>query len=294
MATNKVVTVTDPSVVTNDVLSGYNIYSDQDGLLDNATPAEANAGHTVSLSDGVVHQVTAKPVGASNGEFSSVISNQFEVDLSSTSILFEDDFTGATIDTAKWTVTNDTPAVMDISQNNELIFELLNSAAGATLGDDMLIGKTGFAESTAKVYGFDIQVSEQNSSSQWFIGVNNNSSSAILDDRVGFMRTSSTAGDVLAAVYNSGSLSSESVTLDIETSAKTVKIIVNNGSADFYYWNGSGWTKLGATASYTGAGANMYPIVIVRAIAANGTNGDLFKFDNYTVADSDYSTQYPV
>ena len=81
MATSKVVTVTAASVGTGDTLASYNIYSDQDGLLDNASVAEATAGHTVSLSDGVVHSVTVKPVGASSGEYNAA-SNAVSVDLS--------------------------------------------------------------------------------------------------------------------------------------------------------------------------------------------------------------------
>lgn len=78
---DKVITVTSPSVVTNDTLASYNNYSDQDGLLGSMTPAEASAGKTVTLSDGVVHQVTTKPVGTTNGEFSAVVSNAVSVDL---------------------------------------------------------------------------------------------------------------------------------------------------------------------------------------------------------------------
>ena len=84
MATSKVVTVTAASVGTGDTLASYNIYSDQDGLLDNASVAEATAGHTVSLSDGVVHSVTVKPVGTSSGEYNAP-SNAVTVDLSAPS-----------------------------------------------------------------------------------------------------------------------------------------------------------------------------------------------------------------
>jgi hypothetical protein len=89
MATNKVVTVTAASVVTGDTLEGYNFYSDQEGATPLnggtvVTPANAAAGQTYALTDGVVHSVTAKPVGVSNGEFSAVVSNAVSVDLSST------------------------------------------------------------------------------------------------------------------------------------------------------------------------------------------------------------------
>lgn len=79
---DRIITVTNPSVVTNDTLSGYNNYSDIDGQLGTTmTPTEATNGHTVALSDGVVHEVTTKPVGTTNGEFSAVVSNAVTVDL---------------------------------------------------------------------------------------------------------------------------------------------------------------------------------------------------------------------
>jgi hypothetical protein len=90
MATNKVVTVTNASVVTNDTLEGYNFYSDQEGATPLnggtvVTPANAAAGQTYALTDGVVHSVTAKPVGTTNGEFTAVVSNAVTVDLAASS-----------------------------------------------------------------------------------------------------------------------------------------------------------------------------------------------------------------
>lgn len=79
---DRIITVTNPSVVTNDTLASYNNYSDVDGLLGSMTPTEAANGKTVTLSDGSVHQVTTKPVGTTNGEFTAVVSNSVEVDLS--------------------------------------------------------------------------------------------------------------------------------------------------------------------------------------------------------------------
>jgi hypothetical protein len=83
MATVKKVTVTAASVVTNDTLAGYNIYSNQDGKLNTSVvaPATAAAGVDYSLTDGVVHNITAKPVGTINGEFTAVSSSAVSVDL---------------------------------------------------------------------------------------------------------------------------------------------------------------------------------------------------------------------
>jgi hypothetical protein len=86
MATLKKVTVTAASVVSNDTLAGYNIYSDEDGKLNGSvvSPATAAAGVDYSLSDGVLHSITAKPVGTINGEFAAVASSPVLVDLTGT------------------------------------------------------------------------------------------------------------------------------------------------------------------------------------------------------------------
>ena len=81
---NKVITVTTPSVGTGDTVASYNAYSDQDGSLGSLSVAEAAAGKTFALSDGVVHSVTVKPVGTSSGEYNAP-SNAVTVDLSAPS-----------------------------------------------------------------------------------------------------------------------------------------------------------------------------------------------------------------
>jgi len=75
MATNKTITVITPSVVSNDTLDSYNVYSSVDGLLANITPAEASAGYVISLTDDAIHNVYARPVGIINGEFGNATSN---------------------------------------------------------------------------------------------------------------------------------------------------------------------------------------------------------------------------
>jgi len=84
MATIKKITVTVPSVVTNDTLAGYNFYSNQMGKLNTnvVSPATAEAGVNYSLTDGVIHNITAKPVGTTNGEFTAVTSAVVVSDLS--------------------------------------------------------------------------------------------------------------------------------------------------------------------------------------------------------------------
>lgn len=85
MATNKIVTVTTiPTRSDADTVASYNIYSNIDGLLDNMSPAEAAAGHTVSLSDGSLHNVTVKTVWTTAGESTTNVSNIEVVDLTVT------------------------------------------------------------------------------------------------------------------------------------------------------------------------------------------------------------------
>jgi hypothetical protein len=81
----KKITVTVASTVTNDTLQGYNFYSNIQGKLNVSviTPANATAGVDYNLTDGVSHDVTARPVGVTNGEFTSISSPIVLVDLSS-------------------------------------------------------------------------------------------------------------------------------------------------------------------------------------------------------------------
>lgn len=173
MATNKVVTVTVASVVTGDTLEGYNFYSDQEGATPLnggtvVTPANAAAGQTYALTDGVVHSVTAKPVGVSNGEFSAVVSNAVSVDLTSTDVVFWDSDTsgfgsswsssGGTITYNNGRIQAENPdglSATDFTVNNSTLpgtpgnFDPLRkyrfeatifSAEGINLGQDFFIG----------------------------------------------------------------------------------------------------------------------------------------------------------
>lgn len=78
----KTITVITPSVFTEDVLAGYNFYSDQDGKLNVSVidTTTANSGYETELSDGLAHSVTAKPVGVATGEYNAP-SDAVNVDL---------------------------------------------------------------------------------------------------------------------------------------------------------------------------------------------------------------------
>ena len=158
MATNKVVTVTAASVVTGDTLEGYNFYSDQEGATPLnggtvVTPANAAAGQTYALTDGVVHSVTAKPVGVSNGEFSAVESSAVSVDLTSASGYFANTAYG--IDAADATKVSDAEyafanthdrnyRVSDLAYSGDFEFqcEVANAdTAGMVMGISTTAGK---------------------------------------------------------------------------------------------------------------------------------------------------------
>jgi hypothetical protein len=145
MATNKTLTVTIASIGTNDTLVSYNIYSDQDGLLDNATPTEATNGHIVSLSDGVLHSITAKPVGTL-GEYNNP-SNAVSVDLTVS-------FTAPTIAV---TVTVDfTPVLSNFNITNtnkdRVYFDVSADITGMTTTGFTISGKTISAVDTVNKY----------------------------------------------------------------------------------------------------------------------------------------------
>ena len=134
MATTKKITVTSPSVVTNDTLLGYNFYSDEDGKLNTTVvaPATANAGVDYSLSDGVSHNITAKPVGTANGEFAAVESEVISVDLTAAGAAIVTFGEVGTVNATTVVLTaNESMAVVNIAGANG--FTIDNTAEGTAV-----------------------------------------------------------------------------------------------------------------------------------------------------------------
>lgn len=286
MATNKVVTVTVASTVTNDTLASYNIYSDQDGLLDNMTPAEATAGHTVSLSDGVSHSVTVKPVGTSNGEFNQP-SNAVTVDLSGSTYLFQDNFTGTTIDTTtNWNKTSDTTGVT-VSQNDELIMVADGNTDETTFYENNVRGQSSIGIGTGIWVRFTLSYTD-GTTGNWFVGVTADTDLTSNVDRVGVQNNTNTACTLVLR---------DSSTNDNQTDATTAstdihyKMKITSTTVDWYVWNGSAWAQEGIQKSHTIAGP-FYPAVGFNNENAGGSPNTL-TVDDFYVTDADFATLVP-
>lgn len=81
---NKIITVTTIPTRTGDTVASYNAYTDAPSagtLIGTLTPAEAAAGKTFSLTDGLHHDVTVKTVWATAGESTTNESNVVIADL---------------------------------------------------------------------------------------------------------------------------------------------------------------------------------------------------------------------
>ena len=278
---SRVITVTDPSVVTNDTLDSYNNYSDVDGLLGSMTPAEAAAGKTVTLNDGNVHQVTTKPVGTANGEFSAVISNAVEVDLGS-AYLLEDDFTGTTIDTNKWNVTNPSSSIF-ITQNNELdvYADHTESVSSYT---DYIYSNLSFNMATTKCLSFDLKVDNQNELYWGFGFVINN------DNRIQIQR-STTNGDIYVQARESAVniIPATGYTLDVSTYQR-FKLLATATDTSIYHWTGASWNQI-ATSPHSWS-TNL-TVGATTANQASGSAPTRMNIDNLFVTDYDYATQTP-
>ena len=125
------VAVTTASQVTNDSLKEYNVYSNIDGKLSGVVPSSGAETQFNGLAD-VVHQITAKPVGVSNGEFASVISTQVPVDLStSTPVLASPTNFTATADSASQITLNWTKS----ANATNYVLTCSGGIATANLGD---------------------------------------------------------------------------------------------------------------------------------------------------------------
>jgi hypothetical protein len=271
-------------------LAGYNFYSDQDGKLNGATvaPATAEGGVTYSLTDGVVHSVTAKPVGVSNGEFSAVVSDAVSVDLTASSILFQDDFTGTVLDTGKWTVTNNVPTKMDLVQNDQLEFNIIDVNGPGNSYEAHVVSLDSFNISTTKVMKFDVTSNRQDIAGGITIGLHA-SNDPVSSVGARFEIAASSATEMNARWHNGTAFDNFTFAIDVST-IKSFKVVLDT-DCSWYYWNGSSWTLI-RTVSAHGETGSFYALIGSREYG-NDVVSDYLYVDDVYVTDADFATQNP-
>jgi hypothetical protein len=201
----------------------------------------------------------------------------------STIILFEDDFAGGTIDTAKW---NSNPSIdIGITQNNELIFTDLTNNGSPASADIDTSGKFTIATSgvtTVLKYTLDQSSLTDKSSYRTFDFRN-----AADTNLIRLLRDSTAPNTEGFFLIKEGG----STTSNIDTNADmggSWKIVLDGaGTATIYRWETGAWASKGS-GSYN---EDTYYIRIVRAL--NSVLNDVWKIDNVYVTDTDFATENP-
>jgi hypothetical protein len=206
----------------------------------------------------------------------------------STHVVFTDAFTGNTIDTNKWTVTNPDSK---ISQNNVLtiaaggsnttlfrnnLMSVATVANGVTLVQSNVTWTGTFAgEAVAGLYLYK--------DSQNFIYVGNRS-------------TISPGGKYQVYIYKNNSIV-YNLSTEI-TKGKDIKIWTDGTQVKIYYWqeslfnaNHGEWTQIGATQAWVVAGP-YYTVLSNQQNSGAGWNNPII-FDNIYLSSNEYISQYP-
>lgn len=284
---DRIITVTNPSVVTNDTLASYNNYSDIDGLLGSMTIGEAAAGKTVSLSDGVTHVITTKPVGTTNGEFTSIVSNAVTVDLDS--FIFSDRFDGNTINLSKWNIINPDASVV-FSQNDELICSASGAAASDPISSNGLRSVVAQCNLDAypKILTFDLQNDLQNR--WWRVGLWKNADLTVTDDVMYFSRNSATK--IALTIKQGGSVVDNGI-VDYDASVKrAMKLVITSTKCQFFYWSGSAWVSLSSHTHAAIFSGDFY-VGITQDDSTADSGASVMTIDNLVLTDEDFATERP-
>ena len=203
-----------------------------------------------------------------------------------TGILYQDDFTGTTIDTGKWAVTTPNASRSSVSQNGELDFNILGGGtesdyAGTRLLTANLAGAIGFTfdmKKTALGMGFSIGISNSvniAAAAEWLAYV---MLQTFTTGRL-YERTAGTANFV--AVSHVGD----------QDNYVSYKAIVIGGTLTMYQWNGTVWVSMGAISKSMWSG-DKFGFIECRSASAGAVDINLF-VDNFAVVSADFATLRP-
>lgn len=197
-------------------------------------------------------------------------------------ILLQDNFTGTTIDTGKWTET-DTNGL--VSQNNALI--LSNPHTALTSDFSNMVKSVASISSGVAVAQANITWttdSSQEALGGLYLYKDNNNFAAITSRGAGgYYRLRVVTGGV--SRYNLETTGSD------YAKGKDVKIWTNGTDIKFFTWNGSSWVQIGTTQTYS-LGYSLYEIIGTND-NTTFTGANPVTVDNAYFSDQDYTTQYP-
>lgn len=264
----------DPIHTTGTALSDANVTVNNDNVIITGVDGTTNTEFKIAAVDGAGNEgILSDAVGSS--------------------ILFQDDFTGTVIDTAKWRVINTDPTLVGINQDNAL--ELSQVAPGSTtLGNNNISCQDAFPKADTIVLAFDLASpdSPQEGMATWTFGLVSDRPDINKDWRISFYRGGSVNTIAFSIHENAVAVYDTTAALDYTTEFKTLKIILTPTNVDFQYYNGSAWVSMG-DYDHSLTPTDFYVAGMQLANSSVAVNLDNTTFNNLVVTNSDYSTLRP-
>ena len=196
-------------------------------------------------------------------------------------ILFEDDFTGTSLDTAKWDLSNPDSADLIISQNDKLLFtrvtdlQVTNSLNNNITSDNSYLKGGALSVLCNREVGYNIS----NTVIRWdFNGTS---------DQIRI----NTENDDFLLIIRQGGTTVYNVSSGVTTDKRIKVTYDNSNDIKFWYWGGASWVQMGTTQNYN-LGAVGFVSLSSGSNAGDAIN-DVFSFDDVRVTNADYTTELP-
>ena len=207
-------------------------------------------------------------------------------------LLFQDNFTGATIDIAKWVVTEPDAEVV-ISQNNELKIAVDGTTDPAARTTSLRSINSFSIGSSTVVLTFDLlsTTADLAITQNFAIGLNKSTDPTNNDDTIGLLNKNTDNIGLLIKEVTSVIQNVTASTPGYELTPLTFKIVTTAANVEYYYWSGSTWTQLGSTYAHSGTGS--YYIHIGANDKSSLTEASDLIIDSLALTNLDFSTQRP-
>lgn len=254
------------NTVTNVAINGATVVLTLTNAIEN--------GDTVTVS----YTKGSNPIQDSNSNESVNLTTESVTNnvVGSTIIVFEDDFTGVTIDeTTKWDI-EDANSNLVFSQNDKLTL----TCSGTSTLKPRIITQATF-DNAVNVVSFDLDVDNQNAN-QWSIGLRD----AIPSNDGMYFQKTTVVGSLQFFMVIAGSSTSTVVFASDISTTKSFKMVDNGTTVKVYEWVTSAWVEKGSYSGTMGA-------VTKGTAHMEGNANQVMNVDNFYICDADFSTQYP-
>lgn len=202
--------------------------------------------------------------------------------IASSIILFEDDFTGAVLDTAKWDLTNPNILNIQISQSNKLLFTRVLDVTVASSIDNNITSDNSYAKGGALSVLCNADVGFTNSGvvARW-----------IFNGTTDFIRVDCSLG-VFKLIVKAANVTEYNFTTAINSNSRLKITYDNSNDIKFWYWSGASWTQMGTTQNFNLGTSGQ--ISLSAGSNLSDSLNDVYSFDEVRVTSADYATELPV